>query len=217
MPVFCLKILSFLLIVALAAAPAALAEPAGHTAFMADAAYKQAFESWMATLQEAEKCLDARDFAAARKAAEADMAWSVRQDMQGGGNEAEAWGTAWYVGQGTLSRELKQDWLRRNAQGVQGFWRMQSATLDGWLALEQGEEPDLYAVSMRVAPKATPQESVEFEGLGRLKGAVMLVEGRSDVPLAITFKGETASITAGPREQADAGPGFGGTYQRETK
>ncbi len=204
-------------------ASAVSAEPANHARLMANGEYKEAFEAYSATLQEARTRLDAKDFAAVQKAVQAEMDASVKEDVASGTAEAEAWGAAYAVGRGSLNRELKWDWLRRHPEGVQGFYRMQSKAFDGWLAVEKGDTPDTYAVQIYAIQKNAPNNSGELEGFGKLKGKAMKAADKNDDknPVNITFKGDAATI-AEPKAFKESGAlgngvSFDGDYAREKK
>ena len=81
----------FLACMVLLTASAVCAEPANHATLMANGEYKQAFDAYSATLQEAKTRLGAKDFAAVRKAVQAEMEDSVKEDVASGTAEAEAW------------------------------------------------------------------------------------------------------------------------------
>ena len=199
------------------------AEPKNHTKLLANGEYKQAFDAYFATLQEAKKRLDAKDFAAVQKAVLAEMKDSVKEDVASGAEEAIAWSTAYMVGQKSLDRELKWDWLRRNPKGIQGFYRMQSKAFDGWLTVEKGEKPNFYAVQMYAIQKNTPYNSGELDGFGILKGNSMNAVDKNDDknPVTIKFKGDTATVsepTAFKNSGAlGAGVSFDGNFKREKK
>ncbi|MCR5813865.1 MAG: hypothetical protein K6G15_05190 [Desulfovibrio sp.] len=213
-PVVCMVLL---------AASVVCAEPANHAKFMANGEYKQAFETYSATLQEAKKRLDAKDFAAVQNDVQAVMADSVQEDVSSGTAEVEAWSTAYGVGCESLNRELKRDWLRRHPEGVQGFYRMQSKAFDGWLIVEKGERPDLYAVQIYAIQKNEPNNSGELDGFGILKGNAMDAVDKNDDqnPVSITFKGDTATIAEPEAFKKSgalgAGVSFDGDFAREKK
>lgn len=213
----------FLVCMVLLTASSVCAGPVNHAKLMANGEYKQAFDAYSATLQEAKTRLDAKDFAAVQKAVQAEMEDSVKEDVASGTAEAEAWGTAYSVGRESLNRELKWDWLRRHPEGVQGFYRMQSKAFDGWLAVEKGDKPDFYAVQIYAIQKNAPNNSGELDGFGTLKGNAMNAVDKNDGqnPVCITFKGDTATI-AEPKAFKEsgalgAGVSFDGDFAREKK
>ena len=218
-----LKMLISLAGILLLAASAVCAEPANHAKLMANGEYKQAFEAYSATLKEARDRLDAKDFAAVQKAVQAEMAASAKEDIASGTAEAEAWGTAYGVGRESLNRELRWDWLRRHPEGVQGFYRMKSKAFDGWLTVEKGDTPDMYAVKIYAIQKKAPNNIGELDGFGNLNGNVMSAADKNDDanPVTITFKGDTATI-AEPKAFKEsgwlgAGVSFDGDFAREKK
>lgn len=199
------------------------AEPTNHAKLMANDQYKGAFESYSATLQEAKKRFEAKDFASVQKAVEAEMRDSVKEDMVSGTTEAEAWSTAYAVGRESLNREMKWDWLRRHPEGIQGYYRMQSKAFDGWLTVEKGDKPNLYAVQIYAIQKNAPYNSGEMDGFGKLNGNAMNAVDKNDDqnPVSITFKGDTATI-AEPKAFKEsgalgAGVSFDGNFVREKR
>ncbi|MBQ9452978.1 MAG: hypothetical protein IJU65_06775 [Desulfovibrio sp.] len=207
----------------LLATSAVCAEPANHAKLMTNSEYKQAFETYSATLQEARTCLDAKDFASVQKTVQAEMDDSVKEDVASGTAEVEAWSTAYSVGRESLNRELKWDWLRRHPEGIQGFYRMQSKAFDGWLTVEKGDKPDLYAVQIYAIQKNAPNNSGELDGFGKLTDHSMNAVDKNDDqnPVSITFKGDTATI-AEPKAFKEsgalgAGVSFDGDFAREKK
>lgn len=212
-----------LLCLLLLSASAVCAMPANHAALMSDSEYKEAFEGYSATLQEAKERLNAQEFAALEKGAQEEMAASVKEDMDMGETEAAAWVTAYAVGCGRVNRELRWDWLRRNPEGIQGFYRIKSDAFDGWLAVEKGDEENLYAVEIYAIQKQEPYNSGELEGFGLLKGDTLeaVDKNNDECPVHITFKGDTASITeSGAFKESGwlgAGVSFDADYTREKK
>lgn len=218
-----LKTLFLLACMLLSVASAVCAEPVNHAKFMANGEYKQAFEAYSVTLQEAKKRLDAKDFAVVRKEVLAVMADSVKEDVSSGTAEVEAWSTAYMIGRESLNRDLKWDWLRRHPEGVQGFYRMQSKVFDGWLTVEKGDKPDLYAVQIYAIQKNAPNNSGDLDGFGTLKGNAMNAVDKNDDqnPVGITFKGDVATIVE-PKAFKEsgalgAGVSFDGDFAREKK
>ena len=190
---------------------------------MANGEYKESFDAYSATLQEAKTRLDAKNFAAVQKAVLSEIEDSAKADIASGTSELEAWSIAYTVSRESLNRELKWDWLRRHPEGVQGFYRMQSKAFDGWLTVEKGDTPDLYAVKIYAIQKNTPNNSGELDGFGKLQGKTMNAVDKNDDqnPVCITFKGDTATI-AEPQAFKEsgalgAGVSFDGDFVREKK
>ena len=184
---FCLLLLT---------ASAAAATPANHDALMTDGEYRKAFEAYSTTEQEAGERLDAQDFAAVQKVVQAEMAEWAEMEISAGSSETEAWSNAYATGRDSLNRELMWDWLRRHPEGVQGFYRMQSKTFDGWMTVRKEKNADMYAVHIVASQKSTPFNSGELDGVSRLKDNSMQVADQSDEknPVQIAFHGETATI-----------------------
>ncbi|MCR4665755.1 MAG: hypothetical protein K5657_00475 [Desulfovibrio sp.] len=213
----------FLTSFVLFASSAVYAAPANHDALMADEEYKNAFESYTATLKEAEERLEAKDFADLKKSLEAAMTEQVKEDMASDTKESEAWESAYTIALERAKQEIKRDWLRRHPEGAQGFYRMQSKAFDGWLLVEKGDEPDLYAVEIYAIQKNAPNNSGELAGFGKLKGNVMSAVDKNDDqnPVNITFKGDTATIAEPEAFKKSgalgAGVTFDGDFVREKK
>ncbi len=209
--------------IVLLAASAVCAEPENHAAFMANGEYREAFDAYSATLREARSRLDPKDFAAVEKAVMAEVKDSAKADVSAGASEAEAWSAAYAAGSERLNREMKWDWLRRNPEGVQGFYRMRSKAFEGWLAVEKGDEPDLYAVQIFAVRKRAPRNIGELDGFGILTGNVMQAAYKHDDgnSVSITFTKDTATI-AEPKAfkesgRLGAGVSFDGEFVREKK
>ncbi|MBR4742418.1 MAG: hypothetical protein IK079_05945 [Desulfovibrio sp.] len=204
-------------------ASAASADPTNHAAFLKNNEYKEAFERYSATLKEAKNRLDAHDLALVMKEVEAAMNSSVKEDLASGTAEVEAWSSAFIIGRENLSRELTWDWLRRNPEGIQGFYRMKSKAFDGWLAVQKGDEPDLYAIQLYAIQKNSPYNSGELDGFGKLKDKTMSAVDKNDDknPITLIFHGETVTVTE-PKAFKEsgalgAGVSFDGTFEREKK
>ena len=204
-------------------ASAAAATPANHDALMTDGEYRKAFEAYSTTDQEAGKRLDAQDFAAVQKVVQAEMAEWAEMEISAGSSETEAWGNAYATGRDSLNSELMWDWLRRHPEGVQGFYRMQSKTFDGWMTVRKEKNADMYAVHIVASQKSTPFNSGELDGVGRLKDNSMQVADQSDEknPVQIAFHGETATIVEPEAFKKSgalgSGVSFDGDFIREKK
>ena len=211
---FCLLLLT---------ASAAAATPANHDALMTDGEYRKAFEAYSTTEQEAGERLDAQDLAAVQKVVQAEMAEWAEMEISAGSSETEAWSNAYATGRDSLNRELMWDWLRRHPEGVQGFYRMQSKTFDGWMTVRKEKNADMYAVHIVASQKSTPFNSGELDGVSRLKDNSMQVADQSDEknPVLIAFHGETATIVEPEAFKKSgalgSGVSFDGDFIREKK
>ncbi len=204
-------------------ASAALATPANHDALMTDGAYKKAFEAYSTTEREAGKRLDARDFAAVRKAVQTEVEKLAKTGIADGSPAAEAWSSAYEQGRDSLKCEMEWDWLRRHPEGIQGLYRMQSKAFDGWMTVRKEKQGDMYTVHIVASQKSAPFNSGELTGTGKITGNAMDVADSSDEnnPIHIAFDGDMATITE-PKSFKEsgllgAGVSFDGDFKREKK
>ena len=208
----------------LAASPASAGLPKNHEEYMKHEDYKEAFERFAAVMEEARERLTPDEYKALEKQIDEAMAASVEEDMESDYTEAEAWETAYFVGNAQVNMQLRWDWLRKNAEDAQGFYRLKSDAFEGYMTLEKGDEEDEYAVAVSVVMKKEPYNSGDFSGYGKLSGGKMSVfDHYSDGPevMTITFEGDTAKLTSSRafRESAELGAGVtvDGEYLREKK
>ena len=202
----------------------AMSLPADHETLMKDGSYKEAYGIYEATRNEARDRLDAKDFEALQKSIDEEMEAWVKEDTTSGTSASEAWQTAYMGAAGTLGKELEHDWLRRNAEGVQGFYRLQSeGGVTAFLCVLGGDEPGQYAVKMEVSQTAAPYASGELDGLGILEGQTMKVVDKNEpeAPLSITFDGDKATVAESQAFKASGllgnGVSLDGKYLRERK
>ena len=171
--------------------------PKDHADFIKDEDYKTAFEQFTLGMEEAKERLTPGEYKALEKSSGDSMATSVKEDLENGYSEKEAYTTSYYVGYEVVNRELKWDWLRKNAEDAQGFYKLQSDAFGGYMALSKGEEDGLYEVEISLEMKYEPYNSGYFYGYGNLSGSKMPVYDSDDENVInITFDGEIAKVTS---------------------
>jgi hypothetical protein len=200
----------------------AFTPPEGHEKFLEDEDYKNQFERFTATMEEAKERLAPDEYKALEKETDKAMAQSVKEDMESGSSEAEAWSTAYIVGAESVGQELTFDWLRKNAKGVQGYYKLKSDAFDGYMTIQEGDEENFYAVYIFAIQERGASNSGEVEGGGKLDGGKILVDYGADEPAAtVTFDGETATVATSEAFKASGWIGNGvtldGEYAREKK
>jgi hypothetical protein len=194
--------------------------PKDHEKYMEGEEYKAAFEQFTAGIEEAKERLTPDEYKALEKKSDEEIAASVIEDMEAGSSEESAYETAYYYVFEKISRQLRWDWLRKNTEDAQGFYRLKSDVFDGYMTLEKGEDGD-YAVDISVMMKNNPEKEGMFYGPGTLSGAKMTASN-DDVEnaITITFEGETAKVVASQAFNEDSlseGISLDGEYLREKK
>ena len=179
------------------ASPASAKTPENHEEYMKNESYENAFNQFTLGMEEARERLTPDEYAALEKAGGEVIAGWARQGMEEYGfSEAEAYESAYWSRYEYVNRELRKDWLRKNAEDAQGFYRLKSDSFDGYMTLEKGDEEGLYAVEIEVAMKSDPDNTGSFYGPGRLSGNTMTVaHDDDDNAITITFDGEKAKVT----------------------
>ena len=200
---------------------ASAATPEKHEEYMKDEDYKGAFEQFTLGMEEAKDRLTPGEYAALEKEGNKLIAGWVELNEEGY-SEVEAWVSAYWVRYEQISMELRRDWLRKNAEDAQGFYRLKSAAFDGYLALEKGDEDGEYAVEIEAVMKKDPENSGNFEGPGKLSGSKMIAMHDDDEnAITITFDGETAKVEMSQAFKDSGWLGAGvtleGEYVREKK
>ena len=101
---------------------------------------------------------------------------------------------AYYETYAERGKDLRDEWLRRNAEGVQGLYgTREDATFV--ITVEKTEKNDEYAVEIVAYMKEEPFR-ILFTGVGKLSGAKMIMPYENDEDaFAITFEGENAILT----------------------
>ena len=222
---FALTVLAAFVVCVAAFSPASAALPGNHEEYMKNESYKSAFDQFTLGMDEAKERLTPDEYKALEKEGDDVIAASVKEDMESDTSEADAYETAYWMRYEQIGRELRWDWLRKNAEDAQGFYRLKSDILggfDGYLTLEKGDEDGLYAVEIEVVMKSGAQNSGHFSGPGKLSGNEMTVSNPDDDnAVTITLDGETAKVAASQALMESgwfgAGVTIDGEYVREKK
>ena len=202
--------------------PAWAVLPENHEEYMDKESYKEAFEQFKAGMSEAIVRLTPDEYRILEKEGDEVIIASVKEDMKSGIPEADAYETAYWMRYEQVSKELRRDWLRKNAKGAQGFYKLRNSTFDGYMALEKGYEDNEYAVEIFVVMKTGPKNEANFYGLGKFSGGRMTVQyNDDDNAVTITFIGETAIVLTSRafKERGWRGTNviFDGEYLRERR
>jgi len=215
---FALVLLAALFMVSSASA----ALPEKHEEYMKNEDYKGAFEQFTLGMEEAKERLTPGEYERLEKEGEKLIAGWVELNEEGY-EEAEAYSSAYWSRYEQVSRELRWDWLRKNAEDAQGFYRLKSDAFDGYLTLEKGDEDGEYAVAIEAVMKKDPENSGGFEGPGKLSGdhKMTAMHDDDDNAITITFDGETAKVVMSKAFKESGWLGAGvtldGEYVREKK
>jgi hypothetical protein len=173
--------------------------PKNHAEFLKDEEYQHNFDRFSATMDEAKERLTPDEYKALERENDEAIAESVREDMASGSSEAEAWAGAYLYRAEHIGNVLTWDWLKKNAKGVVGFYKLKSGAFDGYMTVQDSDEKDAYAIYIYAIQKAGGADNNgELEGLGRLEGTKMRVDYGNDDQSAtvdIAFNGETANVT----------------------
>ena len=204
------------------AAPASAALPEGHAEYMKNEGYENAFGQFTLGMQEAKERLSPDEYSALEKEGDEVIAGWVKEDMASGTSEENAYEAAYWARYEYVSLVLRWDWLKKNAEDAQGFYRFKSDAFDGYMTLEKGGEDGQYAVKIDVVMKNEPNNSGNFEGFGLLTDGLMTVSGADmEHALVIGFDGETANVaTSAQFDESDwlgEGVAIDGEYVREKK
>ena len=202
--------------------PAAADLPKDHAQYMKNEDYKEAFTQFTAVMKEAKDNFTPDEYKALEKEIGEQMAASVKEDMESGSSEAEAYETAFYMGNEQVGKELRWDWLRKNAEDAQGFYRLKSNALNGYMVLEKAEENGEYAVDIYVAMIKEPFNEGSFYGPGKLSGNKMIAPNDDDAnAVIITLDGDVAKIATSKTFKESGALGANvtieGEYLRERK
>ena len=130
--------------------------PGSHEEYMKNESYKSAFDQFTLGMEEAKDRLTPEEYKTLEKEGDEAIAASVKEDMESGISEADAYESAYWVRYEQVSTELRRDWLRKNASDAQGFYRLKSDYHDGHMTLEKGDEENEYAVEIYVIMKKEP-------------------------------------------------------------
>ena len=188
---FCASAMAFCLF----ASPLLAALPEKHQEYMKNESYKGAFEQFTAGMKEAKERFTPDEYANIEMGIYEVIAASIKEDMETGSSEADAYETAYLMGYKQVGNELRWDWLRKNAEDAQGFYRLKSDVFDGYMTLEKAEKKGIYAVNISLVMKKTPYNSGDFYGPGKLSGKKMIVPNDDDKnAVTILLDGESARV-----------------------
>ena len=192
------KFTAFFLFLALAFAPGAQGfTPKNHAELLKDDFYRENRQQYENIMAEAKERLLADEYNKLAADFETEIARGAAESIKAGDSETEAYATEYIAATERMNRELIFDWLRKNAAGVQGFYRFISEAYDGWLTVQEGDGPASWAISIFVSQKSEPQNNGELDGEGKLDGGRMAVNYGNDdasATITITFDGETARV-----------------------
>jgi hypothetical protein len=181
---------------------ASAALPEKHAEYMKNESYKHAFDQFTLGMDEVKGRLTPDLYEFFEEDVHEAMAASVKESIESGYSEADAWETGFYMGYGLADRELKWDWLRKNAEDAQGLYTQISDLYDGYMTLEKGDEDGVYAFEIHMTEIRNPDISVGFKGVGELSGGPRdartskMIVSDADNPEAavITFDNDTAEV-----------------------
>ena len=209
----------------IAVSPALAALPKKHKEYLKNEYYKDAFETFTAAMEEIKEKFTPDEYKAFEK--EIDEATAVYEKAAAeveDALDADVYGEIYArIIDDLITEELRWDRLRKNAEGVQGFYRLKSSAFEGYMAVEKYEKGDKYGVEIRVTMKNEPRNSGYFEGDGKLSGGEILAynvyEGNEEDVVTINFDGETAKVKANQAFKDGGALGAGvtidGEYVRE--
>lgn len=202
----------------------AWAAPENHAELLRDEDYKSGYEQYEKIMDEAKGRLSKEEFTKLKADCEASIAGDAAAGVKGGDSEAEAYSMAYGAANEHVNKELVFDWLRKNAIGIQGFYRFANNGFDGYMTVQEGSGPGIWAVSLFAIQKREPYNSGEVDGEGRPEGGGMAVNYGSDdaaATVTVVFDGETARVetSAAFKESGWLGANvlIDGEYKRERK
>ena len=204
MRLFKVSCMGFVVSILLAAAMVCLTDaafaafPKNHAEFLKNEDYQHNFDRFTATMDEAKERLTSDEYKALEKENDEAFAESVREEMASGSSEVDAWGMAYLIRTEHVGNVLTWDWLKKNAKGVVGFYKLKSDAFDGYMTVEDSDEKGAYAIYMYAVQKGAAENNGELKGLGKLRGTKMRVDYGSDEQLAtvdVAFDGEVAIVT----------------------
>jgi hypothetical protein len=188
--------------------------PKNHKVYMNIESYKNSFEK-LNTMIERIKKTTAHDeyMVIVKENYQIINNWSSSM-VKEGLSEVSAYEDAYTV----QGRYLYYEWLRWNAEGVQGLYgqRENAAFV---LTIEKTKEKDKYAVVIAVHLNDEPY-IMSFPGVGKLSGAIMTMPYENDEnAFIITFEGENAKVKSSQAFKDTYKLGvfdtFDGTYERD--
>ena len=154
----------------------------------------------------------------ANKALEATAAADIKEGAQ----PDDAWAGAYDMTAVNLQNELAHDYLRRNAKGIQGFYRGSTKDVDSWLTIEEGEDAKTFAVKMSVRQLTGDKGQADLDGFGKLEGKKLIAfdKNNDECPIEIMIEGEKATVKESEKFKKSDFLGTlttDGTYTREKK
>ena len=194
-----------------------------HMKLMKNDDYKEAYEQYEAKMAEAKERLKPEEY----KQLEAENKVGIKATLEelakdvAAGQVAESYAMAYYGQFGNIETKLLWDWLKKNPNGAQGLYLLKSDAFDGVLAIQEGDEKNLYAVNLSVTMKSEPLKGGELDGFGKLEGKKMKAQDKNEETAVVTiaFDGEKAVAVTTEAFKASgwtgAGVVFDGTYIRQ--
>jgi hypothetical protein len=205
-------------------AGAEAAIPKNHEKLMENEDYQYSYNRFQAAMSEAKERLDAGEYKALERENDEEIASSVKSDMESGSSETEAYSMAFDWRAEHIGNVLTWDWLRKNAKGAVGYYRLESGAFDGYMTVQEGDEEGMYAVLIHAIQKGGAENSGELELLGRLEGNKITLrpdDEKQDEAAEVTFDGEKARVTTSDAFKEGGWLGAGvfldGEYVREKK
>ncbi len=203
--------------------------PAKHEEFMKNENYKTNYENLAAQIKSMEGNLPPDAYQAFVTANDKAIDALVKEYVGAGVPEERAYAMVYEERVKDVERESLFDWLRKNATGVQGLYRLQSDAFEGYMTVAvsvESENSDEYEVGISVTMKREPYGSGAFEGFSsKLSDKKITVpyygqEGADDEKaVTITFEGENATVVSSQTFKASGALGarvvLDGTYVRE--
>jgi hypothetical protein len=178
-----------------AGAEAAL--PANHEKLMENGEYQYSYNRFQAVMSEAETRLDADEYKALERENDEEIAASVKNDMESGSSEAEAYDMAFAWRAEHVGNVLTWDWLRKNAKGVTGYYRLESGAFDGYMTVQESDEENVYAVFIYAIQKGGAENSGDLDLPGRAEGNKITLrpdDEKEEESVEVTFDGEKARV-----------------------
>ena len=208
----------------LAAVPASAALLKGHEEFMKNEYYKEAFEAFSEVMKEAKENFTPDEYKALEKKTDEAVSKYEKSALEVESElGAEVYGEIYNrMIDDFITEELRWNRLRKNSDGTQGFYRLKSNALEGYMAVEKagGDDENAYGVEIRVW---NDEQSVYFEGFGKLSDGKILAEyvyeSDDEYVVTINFDDETAKAEANQawkdRAKDDGDVPIDGEYLRE--
>lgn len=201
------------------ASPCAL--PRNHPDLMKNEDYKTMFEQFSAAVQEARARLDDAEYEALEEKCARELPEIAKKAMKDGDTEADAYWFAYLEYFEYVDTLLTWDWLKRNANGIVGFYRLQSDKYDGYLTVQEGDDKDVYAFALIVSAKGNPDDNYNMKCPLELKDGKMILDNSGETgegTVEVSFVGETAHVaTSNDFKDMRFSGELDGEYARERK